>query len=241
MTPDEIIEAYNVLSQNVNDNAAQEAARIGNAQRSLGTLAERVASPANQTYGLANYTYDRVMRPTVDSTARALATQGLAAGLEQNLSDALRAAKNRYEDARNRAAISGGGGGGGNTTSGGNGGNTEEVTDKAYTGVPLTDENYTVRDYLNRQHERGEISDEDYEAAINALVGGDGGSYKPSSSRQAAGGAFEGDSYLVKRMGNEYHWGTVTENEYRNYLRNQGFGENDINARVNFYRGKGSL
>lgn len=237
MTPDEIIEAYNVLAQDVQDNTAQEAARIGNAQRSLGTLAERVASPSGQTNGLANYTYDRVMRPTINATAKSLAVQGLASGLETNLSNALRAAKNRYEDAKNRALTSSGGGGGNGGGNNGNGNGSNEITDPAYTGVPLTDENYTVRDFLNQQHERGEISDEDYEAAINALVGGDGGSYKPSSSR----GTFEGDSYLVKRMGNEYHWGTVTENEYRNYLRNQGFGENDINARVNFYRGKGSL
>lgn len=130
MTPDEIVEAYNVLAQNVNDNAAQEAARIGNAQRSLGTLAERVASPANQTYGLANYTYDRTMRPVVDSTARALATQGLASGLEQNLTNALSAAKNRYEDARNRAAASGGSGGGTTGTTGNQ--NYSETTDQAF-------------------------------------------------------------------------------------------------------------
>lgn len=130
MTPDEIIEAYNVLAQNVQDNTAQEAARIGNAQRSLGTLAERVASPSGQTSGLANYTYDRTMRPTVDSTSKALVTQGLATGLQTNLSDALRAAKNRYEDARNRAVASSGGGGGTNAGNGNN--NTTEVTDPSY-------------------------------------------------------------------------------------------------------------
>lgn len=216
MTPDEIIEAYNVLSQNVNDNAAQEAARIGNAQRSLGTLAERVASPANQTYGLANYTYDRVMRPTINATAKSLAVQGLASSLETNLSNALRAAKNRYEDARNRAAVSGGGGGGTNTGGNGNGNTTEEVTDNAYYGY---------------------LSD-----GGGGKSGGHGstrswGDYGPGTGDED----FEGDSYLVKRMGNEYHWGTLTENEYRAYLRNQGFDEDGINARVNFYRGKGSL
>lgn len=132
MTPDEIIEAYNVLSQNVQDNTAQEAARIGNAQRSLGTLAERVASPSGQTSGLANYTYDRTMRPVVDSTSKALVTQGLAQGLQTNLTDALRAAKNRYEDARNRATAGSGGGSGGGTTGGNNGDNTTEVTDPSY-------------------------------------------------------------------------------------------------------------
>lgn len=132
MTPDDIIEAYKVLAQNVQDNTAREAARIGNAQRSLGTLAARVASPSGQTSGLANYTYDRTMRPTVDSTSKALITQGLATGLQTNLSNALRAAKNRYEDARNRATANSGGGGGGGTTGGNNGNNTEEVTDPSY-------------------------------------------------------------------------------------------------------------
>lgn len=132
MTPDEINEAYKVLAQNVNDNAAQEAARVGNAQRSLGTLAERVASPANQTYGLANYTYDRTMRPVVDSTARALATQGLASSLEQSLTDALRAAKNRYEDARNSSYAKSAGGNTTSTTGNNSNQNYEETTDQAF-------------------------------------------------------------------------------------------------------------
>lgn len=133
MSPDEIIEAYNVLAQNAKGYTAQEAARIGNAQRSLGTLAERVASPSGQTSGLANYTYDRTMRPVVDSTSKALITQGLATGLQTNLSNALRAAKNRYENARNRATASSGGGGGGGTTYGRSNGYME-ATDPSYSG-----------------------------------------------------------------------------------------------------------
>lgn len=100
-----IIEAYNVLAQDVQNQAAQRAAQIGNAQRSLGTLASRVASPTGQTSGLANYTYNRLMRPTVDTTAAALVTQGKAQSLEKMLGDQLRAAKNAYEDARNRYQI----------------------------------------------------------------------------------------------------------------------------------------
>lgn len=191
MTPDEIIEAYNVLAQNVNDNAAQEAARIGNAQRSLGTLAERVASPANQTYGLANYTYDRVMRPTVDATAKSLAVQGLAAGLETTLSDALRAAKSRYDNAR-ASAVAGSGGSGG--TAGGTNGNSggTEVTDVEYWGGPVVEPNYynigtwdAMHNYLNmlgeRQaklnaleyaHDQGMISDEEYQKRLRDIANG---------------------------------------------------------------------
>lgn len=167
MTPDEIIEAYNVLAQDVQDNTAQEAARIGNAQRSLGTLAERVASPSGQTYGLANYTYDRTMRPTVDSTSKALITQGLATGLETNLTNALRAAKSRYENARNSYATSGGNNNNSNDS-------TKEVTDPTYTGKNVPEKEYAqsiYEDFYN-QYKRGEISEEEW-YRIRMAFGGD--------------------------------------------------------------------
>lgn len=130
MTPDQIIDAYKVVAQDVQDRAAQEAARVGNAQRSLGTLAERVASPSGQTYGLANYTYNRTMRPTVDSTAASLTTTGYANALENNLKSSLRDAKNRYEDAKNRYTVASAGGGG--STKSNNGYNEQQ--DKEYSG-----------------------------------------------------------------------------------------------------------
>lgn len=101
MSPEEIIESYNLLSQNVKDQAARDASIIGNSQRSLGTLASRVASPTGQTSGLANYTYNRLMRPTVDSEAAALTTQGTAEALTNLLNTKLRAAKQSYNDAQN--------------------------------------------------------------------------------------------------------------------------------------------
>lgn len=136
MNPDQIIEAYKVVAQDVQNRAAEQAARIGNAQRSLGTLAERVASPSGQTYGLANYTYNRAMRPVVDSTAASLMTTGYANALENNLKTSLREAKNKYEDAKNRytVASSGGGGGNNNNTNGG----YKEQNDNSYTGGTAT-------------------------------------------------------------------------------------------------------
>lgn len=174
MSPDEITEAYKVLAQNVNDNAAQEAARVGNAQRSLGTLAERVASPANQTYGLANYTYDRTMRPVVDSTARALATQGLASSLEQSLTDALRAAKNRYEDARN-SSYAKSAGGNGNTTKSND--PYKEITDNSYTGENIPQKEYTqylFEDYYQKW-KNGEITDQEWDNIRSGIWGGNAG------------------------------------------------------------------
>lgn len=131
MTPEEIMQAYEVLVQEGNDYAAQEAAKVGNSQRSIGGLAEVVANPSGQTSGLANYTYNRTMRPTVDSLAASLTTTGKSQAMDRYLKDQLMAAKNAYEDAKNnyttasttpKAPNSGGGDG------------YREQTDTEYTG-----------------------------------------------------------------------------------------------------------
>lgn len=109
MTPEEIINDYNNAAQILNEYAAAEAAKIGNSQRSLGTLAERVATPSGQTSGLANYTYNRTMRPVVDSLTANLITTGKAKALENNLAAALRAAKNNYESSKNNYTANAGG------------------------------------------------------------------------------------------------------------------------------------
>lgn len=101
MTPEEITNAYEVLAQNVQDDAVARAAKIGNSQRSLGLMAERVASPSGQTNGLANYTYNRLMRPTVDTATAGLIAQGKSQALNNYLTEELRKAKNAYEDAKN--------------------------------------------------------------------------------------------------------------------------------------------
>lgn len=105
MSPEEIIEAYNVVANDVSNYTAQEAAKIGNSQASLGLMAERVARPSGTTSGLANYTYDRTLRPTIDSLTTSLVTTGKAQGLENKLKADLRAAKNKYEDAKNAYTV----------------------------------------------------------------------------------------------------------------------------------------
>lgn len=117
MSPEEIMDAYNVVIEDLQTNTANRAAAIGNSQRSLGTLAERVASPSGQTSGLANYTYDRTMRPVIDSLSASLTTTGKAQALENLLTTRLREAKNNYENSKNNyttASTSPSGGGGGN-------------------------------------------------------------------------------------------------------------------------------
>lgn len=105
MNPEERIASYQEAVDVLNNYTAQEAAKIGNSQASLGLMAERVARPSGTTSGLANYTYDRTLRPTLDSLAASLTTTGYSQGLEKQLYDALTAAKNRYEDAKNRYTV----------------------------------------------------------------------------------------------------------------------------------------
>lgn len=129
MTPEEIMAAYDVLAQEGNNYAAQEAAKIGNSQASLGLMAERVARPSGMTSGLANYTYNRILRPTVDTLAASLITTGKTQAMDRYLKDKLMAAKNNYEDAKNNYTIA-------STTprsGGGNGNNNyREQTDSEY-------------------------------------------------------------------------------------------------------------
>lgn len=131
MSPEEIMAAYDVLAQDLQTKSDDYAAAIGNSQRSLGPLAERVASPSGQTAGLANYTYNRTMRPVVDSLTTSLVKQGRAEGLEKLLADKLREAKNNYENAKNTSvANNNNNNNNGINTSGGKTFNGREATDE---------------------------------------------------------------------------------------------------------------
>lgn len=105
MTPQEILEAYDVLANETKDYVSQQAQTIGNSQRSLGPLAEAVANPSGQTSGLANYTYNRTLRPTVDTLTASLVTQGRSQAMDRYLKDELMKAKNAYEDAKNNYTV----------------------------------------------------------------------------------------------------------------------------------------
>lgn len=148
MSPEEIIDAYKVVVDDIQNQTATEAARIGNAQRSLGPLAEKVASPSGQTSGLANYTYDRTFRPTVNTLSASLTTSGYAAALENNLKSSLRAAKNRYEDAKNNYTVASSGGGTTTPTTSGDD-NKQEQTDPSY--MPGTATGDSVYDKIQRE------------------------------------------------------------------------------------------
>lgn len=126
MSPEEIMDAYNVVIEDLQTNTANRAAAIGNSQRSLGTLAERVASPSGQTSGLANYTYDRTMRPVIDTLSASLTTTGKAQGLENLLSSKLREAKNNYENSKNNYTVA--------STNPSGGGNNDVISNQIVSG-----------------------------------------------------------------------------------------------------------
>ena len=190
MTPQEIIDAYNVLANDVTTQAANDAAKIGNSQRSLGTLAERVASPSGQTSGLANYTYNRIMRPNVDTATTALITKGKAQALQTELTNELLAAKQRYENSKNSYATSSGSGTGSGT---GNGKGKKEVTDNIYWGGPVeevtamglsaydqlhnamnqivkNEQKKQIFEMYKQQYERGEISKEQWDTIVHNMI-----------------------------------------------------------------------
>ena len=112
MTPDQITETYEVLAPMATDYANANLERAGQAQASYGPLAQ-AAMGDSQTAGVGNYTYNRLVRPAVDTMRDQLIVEGYSAALNRQLSDSLNKAKENY----NRAARqhSNGGGGGGNT------------------------------------------------------------------------------------------------------------------------------
>ena len=112
MTPDEITETYEVLAPMATDYANANLERAGQAQASYGPLAQ-AAMGDSQTAGSGNYTYNRLVRPAVDTMRDQLIVEGYSAALNKQLSDSLNKAKENYNRASRRYSRGGGGGGGG--------------------------------------------------------------------------------------------------------------------------------
>lgn len=111
MEANEIRNMYEVLSTEPAAYANSLAQRAGAAQASLGTLADAVRG-ASQTAGLGNYTYNRTIRPTVDTLRSSMVAQGMNQWANKLLSDAMEGAKKNYSNAYNAYAKGSGGGGG---------------------------------------------------------------------------------------------------------------------------------
>lgn len=109
MTPDQITETYEVLAPMATDYANANLERAGQAQASYGPLAQ-AAMGGSQTAGIGNYTYNRLVRPAVDTLRDQLIVEGYSAALNKQLSDSLNAAKRNYNRAARRKSNGGGGG-----------------------------------------------------------------------------------------------------------------------------------
>lgn len=123
MEQDEITKIYETLAPMAGDYANAQAEQIGMAQQSMGPLAANTMGQS-RTHGLGNYTYNRLMRPQVETMRDQLLVQGYANQLNRLLSDALSNAKRNYD--RSGSGGSGGSGGGSN---GGNKSGVTKITD----------------------------------------------------------------------------------------------------------------
>ena len=217
MTPEEIIDAYNVVVQDINNVNAQEAARVGNAQRSLGTLAERVASPTGQTSGLANYTYNRTMRPVVEQAAASLTTTGIGNALENKLRNDLRAAKNRYEDAKNSYTVA-------STTPKTTGGNGDNTTEKTYDGGNTAQQQpYTKKGTILGTGNSGN--------GVYDVIVADGQGKSTTHSYFA-----DSPEEAKKKYLNDYNL-DGSRKDFSNRLENKGWGNNPLIKRLNQIKG----
>ena len=99
----ELRAVYETLAPMAGDYMNAQAEQIGQAQQSMGPLAANTMGAT--TSGLGNYTYNRLMRPQVDTMKDELLVKGYANQLNRLLSDALNKARNRYNNSK-----SGGGG-----------------------------------------------------------------------------------------------------------------------------------
>lgn len=98
MTPDQITETYETLAPMATDYANANLERAGQAQASYGPLAQ-AAMGDSQTAGIGNYTYNRLVRPAVDTLRDQLIVEGYSNSLNKQLSDSLNAARNNYNRA----------------------------------------------------------------------------------------------------------------------------------------------
>lgn len=117
LTPQGIAEIYEVLAPMSTDYANANLERAGQAQASYGPLAQ-AAMGNSQTAGVGNYTYNRLVRPAVDTMRDQLIVEGYSNALNKQISDSLRNAQENYNRAARRYNRSGGNGGGTTKTPG---------------------------------------------------------------------------------------------------------------------------
>ena len=94
MEQNEITKIYETLAPMAGDYLNAQAEQIGQAQKSMGKLAGQTMG--STTSGLGNYTYNRLMRPQINTMRDELLVKGYTQQLNRLLSDALNNAKKNY-------------------------------------------------------------------------------------------------------------------------------------------------
>lgn len=95
MEQEEITKIYETLAPMAGDYLNAQAEQIGQAQQSMGPMAANVMGQS-QTSGLGNYTYNRLMRPQIDTMRDEILVKGYTNSLNKMLSDKLKAARDAY-------------------------------------------------------------------------------------------------------------------------------------------------
>lgn len=150
-TPQDIVDIYNVLAPMSTDYANANIERAGQAQSSYGPLAQ-AAMGDSRTAGIGNYTYNRLVRPSVDTMRDQLIVSGLSAALNKQISDSINAARENYNRAARRHNRGGGGGGGGDEQPNGsgntkiNGYEDKQTSGNAYSGAKELKNSYKFWD-----------------------------------------------------------------------------------------------
>lgn len=109
MDAKEIQSVYDELTKIPAQSANNALADLGNQAAAQGALAGAMnattgAMNATGSSGISQYTYDRLVSPTVNSLTQQLVVEGKQAALSQAMQDALKAAQNNYNRARSSYA-----------------------------------------------------------------------------------------------------------------------------------------
>ncbi len=96
-TPDSIREITEILAPQAGNYTNAIASQIGQAQQSMGPLAAATMGES-KTANLGNYTYNRLVRPQVDTMRDEILVQGYTNALNKMLSDRLSAARKNYQN-----------------------------------------------------------------------------------------------------------------------------------------------
>lgn len=95
-TPESIKAITEVLAPQSTNYANAITEQIGQAQQSMGPYAA-AAMGNSKTAGIGNYTYNRLVRPTVDTLRDEILVEGYKNSLNALLTNALRTAKKNYD------------------------------------------------------------------------------------------------------------------------------------------------